>query len=173
MIGDGIVALLGCEIMLDIYGFYQNTCDIVSMLKKSYKKSKLYKFLIFGGISSSLNYLLKCIVMTWLLIDWNVESCFYFALGFSFTEFLNLWFLFGISSLRFIAVVKKKVFMNLDKLEDGLWKFLFPVFFAIFLSFMFTISDSMATLLQQVKFSFSEKATKICAIFLMSLTFTK
>lgn len=151
MIGDGIVALLGCEIMLDIYGFYQNTCDIVSMLKKSYKKSKLYKFLIFGGISSSLNYLLKCIVMTWLLIDWNVESCFYFALGFSFTEFLNLWFLFGISSLRFIAVVKKKVFMNLDKLEDGLWKFLFPVFFAIFLSFMFTISDSMATLLQQVR----------------------
>ena len=90
MIGDGIVALLGCEIMLDIYGFYQNTCDIVSMLKKSYKKSKLYKFLIFGGISSSLNYLLKCIVMTWLLIDWNVESCFYFALGFSFTAGLEL-----------------------------------------------------------------------------------
>ena len=150
MIGNVKIAVLVCEVMLDIYGFYQNICDIVSMLKKSYTKSKIYKFLILGGVSSSLNYLLKCIVMTWLLIDWNKESCFYFSLGFSFTEFLNLWFLFGISSLRLISVVKKTVFIDLDRLEDGLWKLLFPVFFAISLSFMFTISEDMANLLQQV-----------------------
>ena len=89
--------------------------------------------------------------MAWLLINWNEESCFYFALGFSFTEFLNLWFVFGISTIRFVAVMKKKGFKSLDQLEDGLVKFMFPIFLTISLALIFTMAKSMANILQQVR----------------------
>ena len=87
--------------------------------------------------------------MTWLLIDSKAESCYYFALGFIFTEFLSMWSLFGISCLRFISVVKKKKIIKMDQFEDVLWKFMFPIFFAVPLAL--TRLKSTASGIQQVR----------------------
>ena len=116
---------------MDIFGFYQNTNDIILMMNKNFKKSTTYKFLILCSIFSIFNYILKFIAMVWLLIDLKEESCYYFSIGLIFTDFLSMWSLFGISALRFISVVKKNFFIKLDQLEDVLWKFLFPIFLAI------------------------------------------
>ena len=96
-----------CELILNIYGFYQNTSDVFVMKNKRFEKSTTYKFLILCGIFNIINYLLKIIIMTWLLIDLKDESCYYFAI---FTEFSSMWSLFGISALRFISIVKKIFF---------------------------------------------------------------
>ena len=139
-----------CEIILDIYGFYQNTSDIIRMINKSFKKSTTYKFLILCSIFSIFNYILKFVAMVWLLIDLKEESCYYFSIGLIFTDFLSMWSLFGISALRLISVVKKKFFINLDQLEDVLWKFMFPIFLAIVVTLMFTIFESVIERIQQV-----------------------
>ena len=139
-----------CEIILDVYGFCQNTNDIILMMNKSFKKSTTYKFLILCSIFSIFNYILKFIAMVWLLIDLREESCYYFSIGLIFTDFLSMWSLFGISALRFIFVVKKNFFVKLDQLEDVLWKFMFPVFLAIVLTLMFTIFESVIEAIQQV-----------------------
>ena len=139
-----------CEIILDVYGFYQNTSDIILMMNKSFKKSTTYKFLIVCSIFSIFNYILKFIAMVWLLIDLREESCYYFSIGLIFTDFLSMWSLFGISALRFISVVKKNSFIKLDQLEDFLWKFMFPTFLAIVLTLMFTIFESVIGAIQQV-----------------------
>ena len=142
-----------CEIILDVYGFYQNTSDIILMMNKNFKKSTTYKFLILCSIFSIFNYILKFIAMVWLLIDLKEKSCYYFSIGLIFTDFLSMWSLFGISALRFISVVKKNFFIKLDQLEDVLWKFMFPIFLAIVLTLMFTIFESVIGAIQQVSMS--------------------
>ena len=139
-----------CELILDIYGFYQNTNDIIDMKNKSFKKSTTYKFLILCGIFNIFNHLLKIIIVTWLLIDLKEESCYYFAAGLIFTEFSRMGLLFGISVIRFISVLKRKFFLSLDQLEDVLWKLSFPVFLAIALMLMFTIYKCVVGATQQV-----------------------
>ena len=96
-----------CELILNIYGFYQNTSDVFDMKNKKFEKSTTYKFLILCGIFNIINYLLKIIIMALLLIDLKEESCNYFAIGLIFTEFSSMWSLFGISALRFISIMKK------------------------------------------------------------------
>ena len=144
------MASLICEIILDVYGFYQNTRNIILMMNKSFKKSTTYKFLILCSIFSIFNYILKFIAMVWVLIDLKEESCYYFSIGLIFTDFLSMWSMFGISALRFIIVVKKNFFVKLDQLEDFLWKFMFPIFLAIVLTLMFTIFESVIEKIQQV-----------------------
>ena len=139
-----------CEIILDVYGFYQNTSDIILMINKKFKKSTTYKFLILCSIFSIFNYILKFIAMVWLLIDLKEKSCYYFSIGLIFTDFLSMWSLFGISALRLISVVKKNFFIKLDQLEDFLWKFMFPIFLAVVLTLMFTIFESVIEAIQQV-----------------------
>ena len=139
-----------CEIFLDMYGFYQSTSDIILMMNKSFKKSTTYKFLMLCCIFSIFNYILKFVAMVWLLIDLKEESCYYFSIGLIFTDFLSMWSLFGISALRLISVVKKKFFINLDQLEDVLWKFMFPIFLAIVITLMSTIFESVIERIQQV-----------------------
>ena len=144
------MALLISEIVLNIYGIYQNTIDIFSMVNKTFTKSATYKFLILCRISSIFNYSVKFIIMAWQLIDTNEESCYYFAIGFIFTDFSNVWSIFGISALRFTSVVKKKFLIKLGQLEDVLWKFMFPIFLAVSLTLMFTIFESGGNVLKQV-----------------------
>ena len=139
-----------CELILDIFGFYQNTNDIIDMKNKSFKKSTTYKFLILCAIFNIFNHLLKIIIVTWLLIDLKEESCYYFAAGLIFTEFSRMGLLFGISVLRFISVLKRKFFLSLDQLEDVLWKLSFPIFLAIALTLMFTIYKCVVGATQQV-----------------------
>ena len=139
-----------CELILDIYGFYQNTTDIVDMKKKSFKKSTTYKFLILCGIFNIFNHLLKIIIVTWLLIELKEESCYYFAAGLIFTEFSRMGLLFGISVLRLISVLKRKFFISHDQLEHVLWKLSFPIFLAIALTLMFTIYKRVVGATQQV-----------------------
>ena len=139
-----------CELILNIYGFYQNTSDVFDMKNNRFEKSTTYKFLILCGIFNIINYLLKIIIMTWLLIDLKEESCYCFAIGVIFREFSSMWSLFGISALRFIFVVKKNFSVKLDQLEDFLWKFMFPIFLAIVLTLMFTIFESVIEKIQQV-----------------------
>ena len=139
-----------CELILDIYGFYQNTTDIIDMKNKSFKKSTTYKFLILCGIFNIFNHLLKIIIVTWLLIDVKEETCYYFAAGLIFTEFSRMGLLFGISVLRFISVLKRKFFISLDQFEDILWKLSFPIFLAIALTLMFTIYKRVVGATQQV-----------------------
>ena len=127
-----------CLLILDIYGFYQNTSDVVAMKNKRFKKSTTYKFLILGGIVNVFNYLLKIIIMTWLLIDLKEESCYCFAIGLIFTELTSMGLLFGISAIRFFAVLKKKFCISHYQLENVLWKFLFPIFLAIALTLTYT-----------------------------------
>ena len=136
-----------CELILNIYGFYQNTSDVFVMKNKRFEKSTTYKFLILCGIFNIINYLLKIIIMTWLLIDLKDESCYYFAI---FTEFSSMWSLFGISALRFISIVKKNFFIKVEQLENFLWKFMFPIFLAVALTLMFTIFKSATGAIQQV-----------------------
>ena len=139
-----------CELILDIYGFYQNTSDVFFMKNKRFEKSTTYKFLILCGIFNIINHLLKIIIVTWLLIDLKEWSCYYFAIGLIFTEFSSMGLLFGISALRLISVLKKKLFISLDQLEDVLWKLLFPIFLAIALTLMFTIYERVVGAIQQV-----------------------
>ena len=139
-----------CELILDIYGFYQNTTDIVDMKKKSFKKSTTYKFLILCGIFNVFNHLLKIIIVTWLLIDLKEETCYYFAAGLIFTEFSRMGLLFGISVLRLISVLKRKIFISFDQLEDVLWKLSLPIFLSIALTLMFTIYKRVVGATQQV-----------------------
>ena len=139
-----------CELTLDIYGFYQNTTDIIDMKNKSFKKSTTYKFLILCGIFNIFNHLLKIIIVTWLLIDLKENTCYFFAAGLIFTEFSRMGLLFGISVLRFISVLKRKFFINLDQFEDVLWKLSFPIFLAIALTLMFTIYKRVVGATQQV-----------------------
>ena len=136
-------------LILDIYGLYQNTSDVILMMNSSFKKSTTYKFLILCGIVNIFNYLLKIIIMAWLLIDLKEDSCYYFGIELIFTEFSTMGSLFGISMLRFISVVKKNVCINLDQLEDVIWKFLFPIFLAI--ASTLTTFKSAADWLQQVR----------------------
>ena len=145
------MASLICEIILDIYGYYQNTNAVIFMMNNSLTKSTTYKFLILCCIINTFSYLAKFITVTWLLIDSNAESCYYFALGFIFTEFSSVWSLFGISCLRFIIVVKKKIFIKLDQFEDVLWKFMLPIFFAVPLALMYTMLKTAASGIQQVR----------------------
>ena len=139
-----------CELILNIYGFYQNTSDVFDMKNNRFEKSTTYKFLILCGIFNIINYLLKIIIMTWLLIDLKEESCYCFAIGVIFTEFSSMWSLFGISALRFISIVKKNFFIKVDQLENFLWKFMFPIFLAVALTLMFTIFKSATGAIQQV-----------------------
>ena len=136
-------------LILDIYGLYQNTSDVILMMNSSFKKSTTYKFLILCGIVNIFNYLLKIIIMAWLLIDLKEDSCYYFGIELIFTEFSTMGSLFGISMLRFISVVKKNVCINLDQLEDVIWKFLFPIFLAV--ASTLTTFKSAADWLQQVR----------------------
>ena len=145
------MALLIWEIVLDIYGSYQNTNAVILMMNNNFTKSTTYKFLILCCIINTFSYLVKFITMTWLFIDSKVESCYHFALGFIFTEFSNVWSLFGISCLRFISVVKKKIFIKMDQFEDVLWKFMFPIFFAVSLALMYKMLKSAASEIQQVR----------------------
>ena len=145
------MALLIWEIVLDIYGSYQNTNAVILMMNNSFTKSTTYKFLILCCIINTFSYLVKFTTMSWLLIDLKAESCYYFALGFIFTEFLSMWSLFGISCLRFISVVKKKKIIKMDQFEDVLWKFMFPIFFAVSLALMYKILKSAASEIQQVR----------------------
>ena len=144
------MALLISEIVLNIYGIYQNTIDIFSMVNKTFTKSATYKFLILCSISSIFNYSVNFVIMAWQLIDTNDESCYYFGIGFIFTDFSNVWSIFGISAFRFISVVKKKSLIKLGQLEDVLWKFMFPIFLALALTLMFTIFESGGNVLKQV-----------------------
>ena len=144
------MALLIIEIVLNIYGIYQNTIDIFSMVNKTFTKSATYKFLILCSISSIFNYSVNFVIMAWQLIDTNDESCYYFGIGFIFTDFSNVWSIFGISAFRFISVVKKKSLIKLGQLEDVLWKFMFPIFLALALTLMFTIFESGGNVLKQV-----------------------
>ena len=137
-------------LILDIYGLYQNTSDVILMMNSSFKKSTTYKFLILCGIVNIFNYLLKIIIMAWLLINLKEDSCYYFGIELIFTEFSSMGSLFGISMLRFISVVKKNVCIKLDQLEDVLWKFFFPIFLAI-ASTLITFKKSAADWLQQVR----------------------
>jgi hypothetical protein len=89
--------------------------------------------------------------MAWLFFDWSEESCFYLAIGFIFTETSNISSVFGISVLRLITVIKKKKIINLDHLEDGLWKYIFPICLPIGLALVLTIFGHGATKLQQVR----------------------
>ena len=139
-----------CELILNMYGVYQNTSDVFVMKNKIFEKSTTYKFLILCGIFNIINYLLKIIIMTWLLIDLKEESCHYFAIGVIFTEFSSMWSLFGISALRFISIVKKIFFIKVDQLENILWKFMFPIFLAVALTLMFTIFKNATGAIQQV-----------------------
>ena len=136
-------------LILDIYGLYQNTSDVILMMNSSFKKSTTYKFLILCGIVNIFNYLLKIIVMSWLLINLKEDSCYYFGIELIFTEFSTMGSLFGISMLRLISVVKKNVCINLDQLEDVIWKFLIPIFLAI--ASTLTTFKSAADWLQQVR----------------------
>ena len=145
-----IMASFICELILNIYGFYQNTSDVIVMKNKRFEKSTSYKFLILCGIFNIINYLLKIIIMAWLLINLKEDSCYYFGIGLIFTEFSTMGSLFGISMLRFISVVKKNVFIKLDQLEDILWKFLFPIFLAI-ASTLTTFKSAANDWLQQVR----------------------
>ena len=145
--------LVCCEIILDIYGFYQSVKEIVAMTNKRFMKSTTYKFLILCCIVNIFDYLVNFSLMTWHLFDPNVESCFYFAIGFFFTDLSNVWSLFGISALRFISVVKKKLFTS----QDCLWKFMFPIFLAITLTLVFTIYESETNGLQQVRIKFQSQ----------------
>ena len=137
-------------LILDIYGLYLNTSDVILMMNSSFKKSTTYKFLILCGIVNIFNYLLKIIIMAWLLINLTEDSCYYFGIEIIFTEFSSMWTLFGISMLRLFSVVKKNVCVKLDQLEDVLWKFLFPIFLAI-ASTLITFKKSAADWLQQVR----------------------
>ena len=149
-----------CELILDTYGFYQNTTDIIDMKNKRFKKSTTYKFLILSGIFNIFNHLLNIFIVTWLLIDLNEDSCYYFAAGLIFTEFSRMGLLFGISVLRLISVLKRKFFItyeycteylfSLDQLEDVLWKSSLPIFVAIALTLMFTIFKRAVGATQQV-----------------------
>ena len=130
-------------LILDIYGLCQNTSDVIFMMNSSFKKSTTYKFLILCGIVNIFNYVLKIIITAWLLINLNEDSCYYFGIGLLFTEFLTMGSLFGISMLRFIAVVKKNVFIKLDQLNDVLWKFLFPIFLAIAMAVATTFKSAV------------------------------
>ena len=136
-------------LILDIYGLYQNTSDVILMMNSSFKKSTTYKFLILCGIVNIFNYLLKIIIMSWLLINLKEDSCYYFGIELIFTEFSTMGSLFGISMLRLISVVKKNVCINLDQLEDVIWKFLIPIFLAI--ASTLTTFKSAADWLQQVR----------------------
>ena len=136
-------------LILDIYGLYQNTSDVILMMNSSFKKSTTYKFLILCGIVNIFNYLLKIIVMSWLLINLKEDSCYYFGIELIFTEFSTMGSLFGISMLRLISVVKKNVCINLDQLEDVIWKFLIPIFLAI--ASTLTTFKSAADWLQHVR----------------------
>ena len=139
-------------LILDIYGLYQNTSDVILMMNSSFKKSTTYKFLILCGIVNIFNYLLKIIVMSWLLINLKEDSCYYFGIELIFTEFSTMGSLFGISMLRLISVVKKNVCINLDQLEDVIWKFLIPIFLAIASKCTIeTFKSSAADWLQQVR----------------------
>ena len=144
------MASFTCELILNMYGVYQNTSDVFVMKNKIFEKSTTYKFLILCGIFNIINYLLKIIIMTWLLIDLKEESCHYFAIGVIFTEFSSMWSLFGISALRFISIVKKIFFIKVDQLENILWKFMFPIFLAVALTLMFTIFKNATGAIQQV-----------------------
>ena len=139
-----------CELILDIYGFYQNTSDIIDMKNKSFKKSTTYKFLILCGIFNVFNHLLKIIIVTWLLIDLKENTCYFFAAGLIFTEFSRMGLLFGISVLRLISVLKRKIFISFDQLEDVLWKLSLPIFLSIALTLMFTIYKRVVGATQQV-----------------------
>ena len=145
------MASLICEILLDIYGCYQNTNAVIFMMNNSFTKSTTYKFLSLCCIINTFSYLLKFITMAWLLIDSKAESCYYFALGFIFTEFLSMWSLFGISCLRFISVVKKKKIIKMDQFEDVLWKFMFPIFLVVSFALTHKLLKSAASEIQQVR----------------------
>ena len=145
------MALLIWEIVLDIYGSYQNTNAVILMMNNSFTKSTTYKFLILCCIINTFSYLVKFITMTWLFIDSKAESCYYFALGFIFTEFSSVWSLFGISCLRFISIVKKKNFIKMDQFEDVLWKFMFPIFLAVSFALTHKLLKSAASEIQQVR----------------------
>ena len=145
------MALLICEIVLDIYGSYQNTSAVISMMNNSFTKSTTYKFLILCCIINTFSHLVKFTTLSWILIDSKAESCYYFALGFLFTEFSSVWSLFGISCLRFISVVKKKNFIKMDQFEDVLWKFMFPIFLAVSFALTHKLLKSAASEIQQVR----------------------
>ena len=145
-----MIALFICEFVLCIYGFCQNAIDFVSMMQQKFTKSSTYKFLILMRFLGLFDYLLKSIVMAWLYFDWSKEPCFYMAIGLIFTETSNISSLCGISVLRLITVIKKKKIINLDQLEDGLWKYIFPICLPIGLVLVFTISD-VDTKIQQVR----------------------
>ena len=145
-----IMASFICELILNIYGFYQNTSDVFVMKNKRFEKSTSYKFLILCGIFNIINYLLKIIIMTWLLIDLKENTCYFFAAGLIFTEFSRMGLLFGISVLRLISVLKRKIFISFDQLEDVLWKLSLPIFLSIALTLMFTIYKRVVGATQQV-----------------------
>ena len=149
-LSTSIMASFIFELILNIYGFYQNTSDVFVMKNKRFEKSTSYKFLILCGIFNIINYLLKIIIMTWLLIDLKEESCYYFAIGLIFTEFSSMWSLFGISALRFISIVKKIFLIKVDQLEHIVWKFMFPFFLPVAITLMFTICKSVTGAIQQV-----------------------
>ena len=145
-----MISLLIFEFVLDIYGFCQNAMDFVSMTQKTFTKSTTYKFLILMKFLSLFEYLLKSIVVAWLFFDWSEESCFYLAIGFIFTETSNISSMWGISVLRLITLIKKKKIINLDQLEDFLWKYIFPICLPIGLTLVLMILDG-ATKIQQVR----------------------
>ena len=145
-----MISLLIFEFVLDIYGFCQNAMDFVSMTQKTFTKSTTYKFLILMWYLNLFHYLLKSIVMAWLFFDWSEESCFYLAIGLLFTETSNISSMCGISVLRLITVMKKKKIINLDRLEDSLSKYIFPICLPIGLALVYTMLD-VATKIQQVR----------------------
>ena len=111
--------------------------------------------------------------MVWLLIDLKEKSCYYFSIGLIFTDFLSMWSLFGISALRLIAVVKKNFFINLDQLEDVLWKFMFPIFLAIVVTLMFTIFESVIEDLEDILTWRTSVDTLLWKLLLYSLEFSR
>jgi hypothetical protein len=47
--------------------------------------------------------------------------------------------------------VKKKKIIKMDQFEDVLWKFIFPIFFAVSLALMYKLLKSVASEIQQVR----------------------
>ena len=123
--------LLVIEIVLDSYGLHQSYTNVFSMRRKNFPKSTTYKFLILNAFINMFIYMVKSILTMWLLNDSSESFCSFFIIGMYLAEVLNLSLLFGVSFIRLISVVKKKIFINYNSLDDAVWKVLTPILLAI------------------------------------------
>ena len=86
-----------------------------------------------------------------LLFDTKEESCHFFGFCIILTNTSFIGLLFGVSSLRFMSVLKEKKILNVILIEEFFWKFLTPILIAISMTIFITKDHHALMGMKQVK----------------------